>query len=518
MKDIQKIKEFFSKPLKEERDIYDEIANEEFGMDYDQLGPNEKEWVRDEASNMDEAMTTAYESKSISDYKVGDIISFKDGEDWKVMKVKDNVDKLVIKPHNEKAKEGNVSLEIDIDADYLKKNILEAKEEYTVAGHSVTLNKGTKSDGTDWTVTFKNGKSKPLADVLSLIKPMPKGITMNEAKEEDSVDTITMDIPLFLRMLEYAREDAKQDLDLHDVTEKANKLGKERGILQMDDYEEIVGTSEEMDENLNEANVPSNIADFAKRKGVSSLVRKVAGWAEKVGARIAGGTAVGKNYSTLVLDLDYKQQGEIRINTDEETITLYDEPVNSFNDFQRVYADGADNNLEEGEEEQLSFISKARAKSSLRQFLSGKRDDGMGKFDAIVYGIDADGKKHQIKYYNDLQNYKTFALGDNPDFVKEGLRGEIDEPFFIEVSVRDAIKAFNIFKDQYNNSDIEMYGSNVYASDDVSDIYDLFYDLTNQDIEILDYNIEHEYYDYDSGYEDTLAETILRKLKNSFKN
>ena len=27
---------------------YDEIANDEFGMDYDQLGPSEKEWVRDE--------------------------------------------------------------------------------------------------------------------------------------------------------------------------------------------------------------------------------------------------------------------------------------------------------------------------------------------------------------------------------------------------------------------------------------------------------------------------------------
>ena len=25
-----------------------ELAQEEFGMDYDQLGPNEKEWVRDE--------------------------------------------------------------------------------------------------------------------------------------------------------------------------------------------------------------------------------------------------------------------------------------------------------------------------------------------------------------------------------------------------------------------------------------------------------------------------------------
>jgi hypothetical protein len=406
MKDLQKIKEFFSKPLKEERDIYDEIANEEFGMDYDQLGPNEKEWVRDEISNLNEginpevinkvnrfikalanhydyseqdavyaimqalrttnfqgineAMTTAYESKSISDYKVGDILKFKDGEDWKVMKVKDNVGKLVIKPHNEKAKEGNVSLEIDIDASYLKKNLL-------------------------------------------------------EAKEEDAVDTITMDIPLFLRMLEYAREDAEQDLDLHDVTEKANKLGKKRGILQMDDYEEIVGATEEI------------------------------------------------------------------------------------------------------KEEQLSFINKARAKSSLRQFLSGKRDDGMGKFDAIVYGIDTDGKKHQIKYYNDLQNYEKFALGDNPN-IKEGMGGEIDEKYFVKVSNRDARKAIGTYDEYRDNFDIKKYDDTLYASNTPSDIYDFFYDLNSQDIEIDDWNIgEDDDYDYDSGYEDTLAETILRKLKSNFK-
>jgi hypothetical protein len=82
--------------------------------------------------------------------------------------------------------------------------------------------------------------------------------SMNEAKSEDKVDTITMDIPLFLRMLEYAREDAEQDLDLHDVTEKANKLGKERGILQTDDYEEIVGATE--DAPLDEA------TDYMKRR------------------------------------------------------------------------------------------------------------------------------------------------------------------------------------------------------------------------------------------------------------
>lgn len=344
---------------------------------------------------------------------------------------------------------------------------------------------------------------------------------ISEAKKEDAVDTITMDIPLFLRMLEYSREDASQDMDLHDVTEKANLLGKERGILQMDDYDEIVGAAEEIDESVNlkasklpsaeyqkakklkdfkasdwkwnanedlytkvvneaelseayyqavadlgikktkenldtfeevqeflnrmekrnaisvditkfnqegksqtikynwdgeqwvkilkseineaksftldsesasdsdkitdfltsnnikftktgskikisldrstpkassilsklkslskfdelneaeltEAYVPSNIKEFAKRKGVSSLVNKVAGWAEKVGKGIRGGTAIGKDYSTLILDMGY-QTADIYINTENGTIELYGEPVENFNEFQRVY-------------------------------------------------------------------------------------------------------------------------------------------------------------------------------------
>ena len=280
--------------------------------------------------------------------------------------------------------------------------------------------------------------------------------SMNEA-EEDKVDTITMDIPLFLRMLEYSREDASQDMDLHDVTEKANKLGKERGILSMEDYKEIVGAAEEINEvnlkqsklssaeyqkakklkdfkasnwkwnasedlytkvkegklteeadqkqannyayqfmqyfdkmrrivggnfgddtrkefeklvqskfskhtvneteELTEAYVPSNIKEFAKRKGVSSLVNKVAGWAEKVGKRITGGTAIGYNYSTLILDMEY-QGSEIRINTNDDTVTLYDEPVRSFGEFQRVYADGEGNNLQEKINEALNKINE----------------------------------------------------------------------------------------------------------------------------------------------------------------
>ena len=41
---------------------------------------------------------------------------------------------------------------------------------------------------------------------------------------------------------------------------------------------------------------------------------------------------------------------EIRINTDNDTIELYDEPVRSFNEFERVYnenQDTSDNNLDE---------------------------------------------------------------------------------------------------------------------------------------------------------------------------
>jgi hypothetical protein len=64
---------------------------------------------------------------------------------------------------------------------------------------------------------------------------------IGEAKQEDPTDIIAMDIPLFLRMLEYAREDAEQDIDLHKVTERAIEAVKLRGLLSMEDYQDIVG-------------------------------------------------------------------------------------------------------------------------------------------------------------------------------------------------------------------------------------------------------------------------------------
>ena len=64
-------------------------------------------------------------------------------------------------------------------------------------------------------------------------------------------DKVTIDIPLFIRLLEYAREDAKTDMDLHNVAEKAIAASETGKTLTMSDYDSLVaGNSEDqqMDE------------------------------------------------------------------------------------------------------------------------------------------------------------------------------------------------------------------------------------------------------------------------------
>jgi hypothetical protein len=62
-------------------------------------------------------------------------------------------------------------------------------------------------------------------------------------------DIITVDVPLFIRLLEYAREDAQTDMDLHDVAENIIRLSETGKTLSMNDYDTIVdSTPEELDE------------------------------------------------------------------------------------------------------------------------------------------------------------------------------------------------------------------------------------------------------------------------------
>ena len=55
--------------VSEGSEIADELANAEFGMDYDQLGEGEKEWVRDEMENRGLVKTKELDESSIRQWK-----------------------------------------------------------------------------------------------------------------------------------------------------------------------------------------------------------------------------------------------------------------------------------------------------------------------------------------------------------------------------------------------------------------------------------------------------------------
>jgi hypothetical protein len=78
---------------------------------------------------------------------------------------------------------------------------------------------------------------------------------INEVNDKE--DVITLNIPLMIRMLELAREDVKDDMELHRITERLIDI-RDKGVLTMDDYNFIAGLKEELqidDELLTEDHV-----------------------------------------------------------------------------------------------------------------------------------------------------------------------------------------------------------------------------------------------------------------------
>jgi len=81
----------------------------------------------------------------------------------------------------------------------------------------------------------------------------------------DAVDTITVDIPLMIRLLELAREDVKTDMELHKITERLIEI-RGKGMLSMEDYDFIANGKAKIKEEveLNEDNLDS----IAKKHGM----------------------------------------------------------------------------------------------------------------------------------------------------------------------------------------------------------------------------------------------------------
>jgi hypothetical protein len=68
------------------------------------------------------------------------------------------------------------------------------------------------------------------------------------------MDTIKINVPAFIRLIELAREEVKNDADLHDMAEIVTKISQKEGVVTMDHYKTIVnymktqGTEDELEQ------------------------------------------------------------------------------------------------------------------------------------------------------------------------------------------------------------------------------------------------------------------------------
>lgn len=57
---------------------------------------------------------------------------------------------------------------------------------------------------------------------------------------ENAEDIVKLNVPLLIRLLEWAREDASKDVELHEVAERLRELSEYGDVLGMEYYEDII--------------------------------------------------------------------------------------------------------------------------------------------------------------------------------------------------------------------------------------------------------------------------------------
>ena len=87
---------------------------------------------------------------------------------------------------------------------------------------------------------FQRAKSAAMKEQKQRIREMVRKALMGP---KNPIDTTTLDIPLLIRLLEYSKEDAQTDMDLHKVAENIIELSKGGKTLTMSDYNSIVSIS-----------------------------------------------------------------------------------------------------------------------------------------------------------------------------------------------------------------------------------------------------------------------------------
>lgn len=100
-------------------------------------------------------------------------------------------------------------------------------------------------DGWSGEVVRTEGEDLVVSDGHELRVYHPTEVEVKKVNEDGAPNTVSLDIPLMIRLFEYAREDAKSDMDLHFVAEKMIELSEKGRTLSMDDYSAIVGQATE---------------------------------------------------------------------------------------------------------------------------------------------------------------------------------------------------------------------------------------------------------------------------------
>ena len=131
---------------------------------------------------------------------------------------------------------------------------------------------------------FKNAASEfakcPYCSEGEETQVEPQIVSPSDPRTNDSCDcegSLKLDMSLFIRLLEYAREDSKEDVDLHFVAENLDKICKEKGCACMDDYQQIISKStppeqgKEMGDEKEEAGEEQDELDEIIRSGNTDM-------------------------------------------------------------------------------------------------------------------------------------------------------------------------------------------------------------------------------------------------------
>ena len=396
MKDLKKIQEFFSKPLNEYSDenydsLEDAIANAEFGMDYGQLGPGEKEWVDDEMSM------------------------------------------------NER---------IDYD-EALNLRAIKSELEDEIAQLYRDMEQEAEPEGGEVADRYGNALNK-LEDRLYKVQKQLRDYDMNESIDEAKVDYDFSEREL-IRVLRQLKRGASTEIDMIKAFTKA--LGRDitkdelfsESIAENDSYARVSKPRFIKDKrNPNFLNVyidydlgPGGASIALGKETMTGQIRRLSAAKAKIIAYDVARDLKAK-YNLEDIDIQDLENGKVQIFAVSDDFIDMDvsmlgenkmlkqaklssaeyqkaKKLKDFNkdDYKWNPGESLYIKLNEATRQDSgigSSVSKRRAGAELKQKLAGKRSDGMGKYDGKIYGLDSDGKRVELKSLNDLNKFTKFEL------------------------------------------------------------------------------------------------------------